>query len=308
MPELRRALSCLALLLLAGAPRVTAEDFVLRVHRAEPVGHRSRVTGTFHSVLTRSSTANGKESQETKEELYRFDVTSQILRVGTRENVLEAMLTIHQLTREADGASTPLLAGEIVLARLDKNEKILEVRGQKLPNDVRDALLTAVSLRADDDPNDDDLLGTGKSRSLGETWPVDAEVFTRLLRKKGNELTFTPKDVVGTVKLAGKKPVGDLPGLELQTVIEIKNPTLSLDLPPGLTASVPALKVNMSMLLPVDPTSLALVSSYQMETTVLMNGTVQGMPVTGKMQMRQEGSAQSVPVGNPAKAEEKKPG
>jgi hypothetical protein len=305
MSDLRRALASFALLFLAGVFGTTgarAEDFALRIDRPESVGQRSHITGMFRSFQTQSFSANGKEAQETKDQLYRFDLTSQVLEVSAKGNVLESMLTIHQLTREENGKSTALLPGEIVLARFDKGEKVLEVRGEKLPKELSEALRPALSLHADEDPTDDDLLGTGKRRSLGESWPLNSELLVQMLQKKGTELTFTLKDVTGTVKLAGRKPLGDIPCFDLESEIEIRNPTLSAKLPDGVTATIPALKMTFSMLLPVDPTVAVGSSSFQMEMTALLSGNVQGVPVTGRLQMRQEASTQSVPVANPSPA------
>ncbi|HZF07967.1 MAG TPA: hypothetical protein VFE33_04165 [Thermoanaerobaculia bacterium] len=306
MSNLRRALRCLALLLVAGAwgtIGARAEDFALQLQRPVPVGRRAHVTGTYHSVMTRSFSANGKESQDTKDETYRFDVTSQVLAVGTRKNVTEVMLTIHHLTREADGASTPLLQGEIVVARIDKGETVLEVRGKNLPREVKDALVTAVSLHSDDAPNEDEILGTTKRHSLGETWPVDVELLTRELRKKRDDLVFTPKDVTGSVKLVGKTSLGNVPCFELQVEIEIRNPTLPTpDAMKGMTAVMPTLRMSSSMLVSIDPAAEAGASSLKLEGTVLVSGSVQGVPVTGKMQMRQDHQVKSEPLAPPTPA------
>jgi hypothetical protein len=301
MTMLRRALGCLALLLLAGiggiggisalgANTASTEDFAIQLHAPVAVGQRTRVSGTSRSVMTMTVTVNGKDAQQEKNDSYHFAVTVEVLAVGKKQNVTEAMLTIHELTKETGGAATPLLAaGELVVERIEKGETIFEVRGHRLPKEVSQPLGHAFRVRSDDVPRDEEALGTQKRRHLGETWSIDPELLTQVIIGQDRDLVFKAKDLTGTVKLAGKKLLGDVPCFELQVEAEIRNPTLSMAEPvPGLTATMPSIKTTVSQLLPVDASARVGETTSRSEGAMLLSGEIKGTPITGRALIRSE--------------------
>jgi len=298
MTMLRRALVGLTLLLLAGglgdsaigADTASAEDFAIQLHAPVAVGQRTRVSGTARSTMTMTVTVNGKDAQQEKNDSYRFAVTVEVLAVGKKQNVTEAMLTIHELTKEGGGAATPLLAaGELVVERIEKGEAIFEVRGHKLPKEVSEPLGHAFRVRSDDVPRDEEALGTQKRRRLGETWSIDPELLTQVITGQDRDLVFKPKDLTGTVKLAGKKLLGDVPCFELLVEAEIRNPTLSMaETVPGLAATMPSIKTTISQLLPIDASARVGETTSRSEGAMLLSGELKGMPITGRALIRSE--------------------
>jgi hypothetical protein len=303
MPMLRRALVCLAPLLLIGGLGMgvgdaSAEDFAIQLHPPIAVGQRTRVTGTSRTVMDMTFTINGKDAQQEKNEIYRFAVTVEVLAVGKKQNVTEAMFTIHELTKETGGPATPLLAeGELVIERIEKGETIFEVRGHKLPKEVSGLLGHALRVRSDETPSDEEALGTLKRRSLGETWPINPELLAQVMNLQENASLLKPQDLSGTVKLADKKLLGNVPCLELQVDFEIRNPTFPLgEAVPGLTATMPSLKTTLSQVLPVDAAARVGEATLRAEGSLLLRGAVKGMPITGRALIRSEVLTQESPL------------
>jgi hypothetical protein len=248
--------------------------------------------------MTMTVTVNGKDVQQEKNDSYRFAVTVEVLAVGKKQNVTEAMITIHELAKETGGAATPLLAeGEIVVERIEKGETIFEVRGHKLPKEIRQPLAEAFRVRPDDIPRDEEALRTQQRRSVGETWSVDPDLLAQVINRQETAMVINPKDLTGTVKLAGKKLLENVPCLELRTEVELRNPPFPMaETVPGLTATTPSLKTTISQLLPIDASARVGETTSRAEGSVVLGGNVKGNPITGRALIRFESFTRESPL------------
>ena len=109
---------------------------------------------------------------------------------------------------------------------------------------------TIVALRADDEPNDDDLFGPAHPVRVGESWPVNAPLFART---GALSAAFDPRDVSGTVTLAAVKPAGGVPCLEVRWKLDARHGAFKPgSLPAGLIGVMTSTSVAGSTLLPID--------------------------------------------------------
>ena len=181
----------------------------------------------------------------------RYVVATEILAVSAQGNAQRAALTVRRLTKESGGVTVELAKpGVVVEARLAGHERVFELQGARLAPDLQQALAAAVALRADDEPNDDDLFGASHPVRVGESWPVNTALFART---GALSAAFDPKDVSGTVTLAALKPVGGVPCLEVRWQLDARHGAFKPgSLPAGLTGAMTSTSISGSAVLPVD--------------------------------------------------------
>ena len=233
----------------AAAPQA---DYAIQLTRPAAVGQKRLVSG---SVQTDDRTTGGPsgarpENQQQVSTLH-FIVATEVQAVSARGNVQRAVLYVRRLTKESGGISAELAKpGEAITARLEGHERVVEMQGARVAPDLQDALAALVPLRADDEPTDDDLFGTATRRRVGESWPVHADAFARM---SSGGVTFDPRQVAGTVTLAGVKVSHGLPCLEVRWRLEAQHGTFKAGtLPSNLTGTMTTLSVTGAALVPVD--------------------------------------------------------
>jgi hypothetical protein len=237
----------------AAPPPVSSTDYAVRLARPSAAGQKRLAVGSLQSEDRLTGTRAGAPSDQRQTSTIRYVVATEILEVSARGNAQRATLSVRRLTKESGGTTVELAKpGEMVTARLAGRERVFELQGAPLAPDLQQALGAAVPVRADDEPTDDDLFGTAQRRRVGESWPANGGLFARF---GATSLTFDPKDVTGTATLAGVKPVGGVPCLEVRWKLEARHGAFKPgSLPEGFTGTTTSMSVTGSTLVPVDVT------------------------------------------------------
>jgi hypothetical protein len=235
----------------SAATAAPAQDYALRLTRTPAVGEKRLVVGSMQIDDRASGGPRAGAPDQRQVATIRYVVATEILAVSAQGNTQRAALTVRRLTKES-GAVTVELAkpGAVVEGRLAGHERVFELQGARLAPDLQQALAAAVALRADDEPNDDDLFGAPRPVRVGESWPVNAALFART---GALSAAFDPKDVSGTVTLAAVKAVGGVFCLEVRWKLDARHGAFKPgSLPGGLSGVMTSTSVSGSTVLPVD--------------------------------------------------------
>jgi hypothetical protein len=128
----------------------------------------------------------------------------------------------------------------VVSVRLASGAKLWELGGKPVPAEVKEALAYVSGVGADEDASDDDIFGTSRRRSVGESWPVNTEPAARDLGRLLG-VSIAARQISGQVTLAGQRTVDGIPCLEVRMALEINGlPTPAAKLPPGFSSDRPA--------------------------------------------------------------------
>jgi hypothetical protein len=257
----------------AAAP---ARDYEVRLTRPAAAGEKRLAVGSLSSDDHLSGTREGAPSDQRQTSTIRYVVATEIQAVSPKGNALRATLTVRRLVKESGGVTLELAKpGAVVTARLAGRERVFELLGARLAPDLQQALAGAVQLRADDEPTDDDLFGTSQRRRVGESWKANGELFAGF---GAASVTFDPKDVAGTVTLAGVKTVNGKPCLEVRWKLDARHGSFKPgSLPPGFAGTTNSMSVTGSVLVPVD----AGVPPAGRETTIAAVADISGQSEGG---------------------------
>jgi hypothetical protein len=290
-----RRIAILAVLLGSGAVASRAEEFAIKLSRPRAAGKIELVTASVKSDLVMTIVAQGREIKQEKHGNCRLTVAVENQQVTAKGNLLRAAVTVRSFTCEENGVSSQLKEGDVVTARRDNDKSVYELRGQELPDLMKEALGDAAPLHSDDEATDDEVFGTAKRRKIGDSWPVKGELVAKQMLEKG--LKTTPKDITGTVRVVGKRQVGNTPCLEMQLNLELHDVMLAIpDLPPELTARVPLLRVTGTDLLPLDLSLEVPDGSLHFEGTLTMTGKIEDVAVTASGEMGRTVHVESSPI------------
>jgi hypothetical protein len=253
-----------------------AQYFAIHMSRPLAMGDRFVSSGSIQNDA-RMVAEPGHQANE-EHSLVRYDLAVDVGEVTPRGLVSRAAITVRQLVRETGGTSTALLPpGEVVTARRAGSALILEVRGDKVSDEIATAIQHAVSPRRDEAPSDDQAFGTELRRKIGEAWPVHADAIVDLLP---DELVVDAKDIEGTTTLTGQRLVGKNPCLELRSHYEVRDGSVTSAAMPGGVR--PSLKIatTETRIRPIDPALFAGQDDQEVEiSTHLVTKDDAGAPV-----------------------------
>lgn len=232
----------------AGAP---AQEYALRLTRTPSPGDKRLAVGSAQTDDRVTGGPRAGTPEQRQVSTIRYVVATEILAVSAQGNAQRAALTVRRLTKQSGGVTVELAKpGALVEARLEGHERVFELQGARLAPDLQQALAAAVALRADDEPNDDDLFGAPHPVRVSESWPVNAPLFART---GALSAAFDPKDVSGMVTLAAVKPAGGVPCLEVRWKLDARHGAFKPgSLPAGLMGVMTSTSVAGSTLLPID--------------------------------------------------------
>lgn len=266
--------------------------YEVRLSRPAVVGQKQLAIGSLETEDTASSASEAaagapamppKPSQQaaaptTVVSAIRYVVATEILEVGPKGNALRASITVRRLTKESGGITAELAKpGEIYTARLAGRERVIEQAGAKVAQDLQQALAVAVPLRSGEDPTDDDLFGTAQQRRVADSWPANAALFAHAGAQR---VEFEPRNVAGTVTLAGVKDLHGQPALDVRWQLDASHGSFKAgSLPANLAGTMTTMSVTGSALVPVDPAQALPLSR---ETTLLGIGDFTGTAAGGE--------------------------
>jgi hypothetical protein len=267
----------------AATPR--AEDYAVQLDRPAVVGEQYAVAGWTRLVKMASLIAGQQSKHDEESSRVRFEIGVKVLEVGPSRQPRHAVLTVRRLTREANGGTDELLAaGTTVDARLDGSKKVFEVGGKRVEGDAESALVAAAKLHPDDRPTDGEVMGSRQRRGIGESWPIDSNAMMRVM---GMNAAAAPQGLSGSVTLAARRKVGDIPCLEYRFQLKVPGRP-KLQEPPGFENTVNDLTTEGSLLVPLDPSLPVMEENFTLEVHTRSEGSAQGAAATLDLRVRDE--------------------
>jgi len=239
-------------LVLSGA--ATAKDYDIKLHRPVVIGMRYRI----NLNLTRQDTSLAKvdgDSQKPEE------ITSVISLIGTVEvldvsakgypvseeySVAKCTQTVNKKTVDLVKPGTPLVV------RLTPQGMDIDMDGEPLPPEIR-TILGDLFVMTNGEITEDDVYGTSKTRSVGDTWALNAEGTDKFAKDSG----FATEGLTGKSLLVGVQKVGGTDCLEISSTFNVPQvvpPENSV--PPKFKVQKATFKSTNWGLYPVDNRSL----------------------------------------------------
>src|ERR1700674_2746592 len=274
-----------------------AEDFAIKLSHPAKVGDRTLLTGSRRIDFEMIGTASGQETRQEKHSIYRFAVTQKVLAAGAKGNGLQTELAVQKLTREEDGATTELLkGGDLISVRLKGREEVWELGGSPLTAELKEALSDIAGGNAGDEPSDDEGFDTARRRRVGDSWRVDPKLVAGQLARMG--IAVAAEDVTGTAALGGTKSVHGILCLEMRFSLELHNvkAPAAEDLPAGVVMAPLTVRASGARVVPVDGARQPLEESFEFQMPLAAEGTVEGVSITARGELRQASNIQVSPV------------
>lgn len=294
MPTLLVLAVCAALL---GSPMGAApavEDFAVRIDRPYFVGEQYRLSGPY-LVVDSLSVTRGRDTQRSEHRrLIHLDLAVKVLELGPRGNPHRASVTVHLLTREAGGETTALVApGSVIDAHIENGKKVFSIQDKTLEGEAEPVLGAISILGLDDRPSSDDAMGSRERRRVGESWPMRAEEAAKVMSAGAGAFKIDPRNLKGTVTLAGKKEERQVPCLEYRYEFEVKDQRIPREglpstVPPGFDHGTFAITLQGTTLLPLDVSLPSLREDQTWDSRLSLTRAVNGSVVTMEMRLLAE--------------------
>lgn len=289
--------SCCALLLVSSAE---AKTYPIQLNRSLQVGQRYhlKTNGTYHREM--NLIVNSTPMRQKKETItldYAAEVT--IMAVSAQGRARKERHQIVHFFKHQNGGKQPLLkAGMEVIAWMQKGKMKFFVQKAPVKGALAQYLGDVISLKADDQPDDDVIMGTKKPQAIGASWPVNPKASRFLLGKK--TAANAPKLRKGRVTLVGRSTVHKIPCLNLKVHMELD--TLQMKIPYGWKLTKSTAQFDMSGHFPLDHKMFRLRDTKAMNLQVVAQrpAAKKAPPMQMTMVMRYKQSSTRRPL--PAKA------
>lgn len=272
---LRRAVLSIALiaLLLAAATVVAAPDdddapgpakggkpYPIRLTRPMQVGQQYRWTADSTLVSSIPVTGGGNPIQDTVS--VHLEGVAQILGVDRRGVCSEMAVTVNECTaRTGKEKKTIVKPGRVILVEAGKwKPKLTAAQGTLTIED--DVLLRSVlPLPRAEDVTDDDVYGTAKPATVGESWSIRPDQVVRSWASAGYKLKA--QNVSGNVRVKSAETVDGVECVRIAGRAKIEHflPP-GLDIPDHLPIDDATCETKFTRLLPVNPAGYALQDSH----------------------------------------------
>ncbi len=265
----------LALLLVTTGATCVAADYEIRFQRPVVVGETYHVTGTGSDEQSLVASLDGQVVQK-REDKYSVEYAAdyEVLALTTGGRAAKAKLTFTKLVRTAGGQATELLpAGTVVTAEHVGRRTVFQQGDNAVAPLVSASLSTlGITMASDNQANDDQVFGTPGRKSVGDSWPINAELAAAELAKMG--IPAAAVNLSGQTTLAEVVQQDGGPVLRLTAKMDIKG--VNPPLPPGIEVISSVFTTEMSGLFPVDMTKRIQQEGTSIQMEVKAGGTRDG--------------------------------
>ena len=183
---------------LAAAPE---KDYEIKLHRPLKVGQQFKESAVGRCTKRQINQEPGTPPVIKKEEFtVELESEDKVLEVDKNGVPCRVALTVDKCDRLRGDERKPLLPkGAVLMASAGNVGSVsFEVEGKPVAPEVEDALQRVFQLNRDL-PTNDEVFGTARRRKVGDSWPINAEVFAKAITKQG--LTVGPENVAGSARL-----------------------------------------------------------------------------------------------------------
>jgi hypothetical protein len=232
----------------AAAPDVTPATFAVRLVEAKRPGDRGMLSTTVRSWRTTVVTEDGRiVKREDHERAVDLEAIAEVIRVDGGGAPVSLAYTVEHLVVETPAGRTEVLPGGWVVSAERGGGRLTLHSAEPLPVEARAALDDILSpLPAE--ATDDEVFGAQEPQPIGVTWPVNAALAARELRRL--DLDVPAESVRGQSRLVGLVEVGGQVYLDLAGELAIHDARL-LSVP-GAHPETAELRSTYHRRLPVD--------------------------------------------------------
>ena len=294
-----RTAGLIALALAAAVSTLSAdEDYAIRLSRAQSVGDRYRLDAKGKTRERQRVTVGGQKTENNETEVsVHLVAAATVLAVDTKLQATRTEYRIESCRKSSSGKTEEVLpAGSKVIAESKAGETVFTIDGQPAAKETAEALKAVISGHDPDSPTDDEIFGTTDRKRIGDTWSIDSATAARALSKR--EVSVSPKDLQGTVRLEGVRTINGDNALEVSS--HIRADRIEVARPEGLRLEKSTMEGDFAGLVSVDTQSRShLPDKVQLHVNIVMTGqkpkTGEKFAVEGDMEMTQENSYSPIP-------------
>jgi hypothetical protein len=277
-PTLWAMLAVIAVM--APAMAAAEPDYAIKLTRPEKAGNEFRIAAvTSQTIASMAKTPGKADEQRTDTATVTLDAAVKVLEVDKNGTPSKITLTVDKLTvKKNEAAAAELLVkGTVVTASVKDGASVFEVEGKAVTPEKAMALAMVVTL-GEGQAADDETFGTKDRKKVGDQWPINAELASKEMAKKG--MGVAKEDLTGTVKLEGAVKVGAVECLDIRARMVGKK--FSTPPAPGFKTQDGSIEVAFAAKLPVDPAARSLEQSMDMTAKTVATGKLdpQGPDVT----------------------------
>ena len=253
-----------------------AQQFPIKLTREEKAGdqYHLRISGSVkHTVQL---TTSGQVKPRASDQML-FDLRGDVKILAVNPKTASATRISCKVSRFIRNGDDVYPAGAEIVADLKDGNTIYTVDGK--PAVEKDVDLLNIVLELEDPEktgNADDIAGTDKPRAVGDTWPVNADHFSKAMSPGG--LPVDTGVVKGESKLVSVEKVDGSSLMQVQTTVAAEG--FKKELKKGTMLSDGSMKVQVRVTVPVD-VKLPMISSTTQShlSTTITEGTLKRVVV-----------------------------
>jgi hypothetical protein len=180
------------------ATNVLADEYDVRLFFPAKRGDGYRISTTVKQLQTVRTFIDGTDKGEKSEGLT-VELIASIteLEVNEKGRATKRQMSLENCIIDSGGEKKTLPSGLQVVAFEKNKQKVFEINGVPADPLISKALQLALPLNPEA-PTDDEAFGTREKKSIGDSWPINAEFLSRSLRELYG---IVATDVSGTMRL-----------------------------------------------------------------------------------------------------------
>ena len=229
------------------------KGYIVKLERPSKVGEKADVSISATVAELTVITAKNREPEQSETHLViSVEGRGETLAIDSHgwETKAAIRLTKAQMTR--DGKTSNILPpGTTLQLSLEGEKTVFKVDDKPVSDEAAEALAEVLFLHDPRTHNDDEVYMNNEPRTVGTTWPCNADLNAKDLSIMG--LPVSKDHVSGSSTLLGVKTSDGEPCLHLQ--LEITADQIKPELPAGMTAGNTTMQMLLHVMVPVDTSS-----------------------------------------------------
>jgi len=232
-------------------------DYEIRLSQRtkSKVGEEYRMAMVAEESMKETDSAEGKVYfEDVKKTSVDFEMSVKVLELDKDGELSKISMTVDKcMVKKETEEKSPLARGTVVIRTTKDKEDVFEIDGKPVIPEAAEVLKWAAGSSKDSPNDEDDCWGAKDRKKVGDRWAIDAEASARVFTRHG--FPCSPKEVAGTVTLAGVLKVEGVDCLDIQGEVTISrfNPPPHMK-PKGYRVEKAMLVLRYDLKVPVDVT------------------------------------------------------
>jgi hypothetical protein len=222
-----------------------AQEYEIRLHRPEPVGSKTRVTGSGRDVQQMSVwSAKRKAREDASDVTIDFEYVRKVVVVSPKGVPTHVLLQFERLkTTKGKTTRDVLPRNAEVLAFNSGNKPSFHMNGVAVKPEVAH-MLTLIAPVSTGDFTNDELFGTQDRKRVGDSWDVNGRAWSQMMTYHNGKV----RDIKGRVTL--KEVLKHAADSRLSLALEMAG---TMETGPGAFPPLAAMTYKATMEVPIEP-------------------------------------------------------